>query len=221
MADWYRANACSGNAMSRSLKLAGKVVGTLLIAACIVACVFTEHDAELRSTAPVVTSNVGRGTKLYFRFVDERDDVVVGHRGLGGNGAKIMAAELPAQFESSLRDALIKKGFELVTNEQGSDASVVYRLRSFKYNVSQGYFTSGENSAAVLAVTAKRKAETYDHVYRYNNEERIIFVPTGGHLDEQMNAGLTSVLGQADSDAALDAFLAPRNGTERGRINEQ
>ncbi|HVN27786.1 MAG TPA: hypothetical protein VMT64_04835, partial [Candidatus Binataceae bacterium] len=130
MSECFRVNGLRDGALSPWLMVVARALGALLVAASMSACAFTEHDAELSAPAATGTSEVGRGTKLYFRFVDERDDVVVGHRGVGGNGAKITAPSLPAQVESSLRDGLVKKGFQLVPTEQGCDASVVYRLRS-------------------------------------------------------------------------------------------
>jgi uncharacterized lipoprotein YajG len=189
---------------------ATRALSVVLLAMLVSACAFTDHDTVPRSTAVAGNSDIGAGTKLYFRFVDDRDDVVVGHRGPGGNGAKITASTLPGQVESDLRDALVKKHFSIVPVEQGADASVVYHLRSFKFDLSRGFFTGGENAAAALAVDARRKDRSYDKVYRYSNEERVVVVPTGDQIDDRMNTGLTSILQQAYGDSALDAFLAGR-----------
>jgi uncharacterized lipoprotein YajG len=192
-------------------RLAGaRILTAILAAVSLSACAFTDHDAVLRSSAIPGTSQIGQGTKLYFRFVDDRDDVVLGHRATGGNGAKITAAGLPNLVEDSLRYALVQKSFALTPVEQDADASVIYHLRSFKFDLSMGFWTGGENSAAALAVDARRKDRSYDKVYRYNNEERTIVVPAGSQIDDQMNVGLTSILGQAYGDAALDRFLAGR-----------
>jgi uncharacterized lipoprotein YajG len=187
-----------------------RALGVLLIAACVSACAFTEHDTVPRSAALAAPSDIGQGTKVYFRFVDGRDDTIIGHRGVGGNGAKITARQLPAQVESSLREALVKKSFQLVPAEQGADAALTYYLRSFKFDLSMGFWTGGENSAAALQVNARRQGRTYDQVYRYDNEKRSIVVPTSEQIDDQMNACLTAVLEKAYGDSALDAFLAGR-----------
>lgn len=161
----------------------------------------------LRPMAVAGNSDLGRGTKVYFRFVDERDDVVIGHRGVGGNGAAINTTDLPKVMETSLRDALSRRGYQLVDAEQASDASVTYRLRSMKFDISQGFFTGGEDVTAAMAVEAKRGNRTYDQVYRYNDEQRDVVVPTGNAIDDHVNTALTSILQQAYGDNNLDSTL--------------
>jgi uncharacterized lipoprotein YajG len=171
------------------------------------ACAFTPHDAELRPTVQATDSTVGQGRPLFFRFVDERDDVVVGHRSVGSMGAKVSATSLPAVVEAQLRQSLEKKTYALIGAEQPNVPAVVYRLRSFKFEVESGFFTAGRNATVALAVDARRGERSYNNVYRYNSEKRIVFVPGGSEINEQMNAALSEVLQQAANDAALDRFL--------------
>jgi uncharacterized lipoprotein YajG len=170
------------------------------------ACAFTPHDLHLQPAAPSA-STVGQNTAVFFRFVDERDDVTVGHRGVGGNGAKISAESLSKLVETQLRQSLQQKKYRLVDSEPGATASVVYRLRSFKFDIERGFFSGGRNSTAALAVDARRSDKTYANVYRYNNEERIMVVPGGDEIDGQMNAALNQILVQAYTDDSLDRLL--------------
>lgn len=179
-------------------------IAVLLLAA---ACAFTPHDTELRPTVQSSDSTVGQGRPVFFRFVDERDDVVVGHRSVGSFGAKVSATNLPTIVESQLRQSLEKKAFVLIGAEQPGTPTVVYRLRSFKFEVESGFFTGGRNATATLAVDARRGERSYNNVYRYNSEQRIVFVPGGSEINDQMNAALTQVLQQAAEDKELDRFL--------------
>jgi uncharacterized lipoprotein YajG len=184
------------------------VLGLIVAAASsLSACTFTAHDLQVKPTVQPVASSIGQGTRVFFRFVDDRDDVTIGHRGVGSVGAKISSADLPQSVEAQLRDELQKKLFDLVSSEADSDASVTYRLRSFKFDIEQGFFSGGRNAAAALAVDAQRGSRTYANVYRYNSEERIMFVPGGDEIDNQMNAALNQILTKADSDEALDRLL--------------
>lgn len=184
------------------------VLGLIVAAASsLSACTFTPHDLQVKPTVQPIASSVGQGTRVFFRFVDDRDDVTIGHRGVGSVGAKISSADLPQSVEAQLREELQKKQFDLVSSEAGSEASVTYRLRSFKFDIEQGFFSGGRNAAAALAVDAQRGSRTYANVYRYNSEERIMFVPGGDEIDNQMNAALNQILTKADTDEALDRLL--------------
>jgi uncharacterized lipoprotein YajG len=180
----------------------------LVIVLSLGGCTFTPHDVQLSPPAQNFTSDVGHGTRVFFRFVDDRDDVTVGHRGVGGNGAKINASELPGLVEAQLRDALIKKNFQLVSVEPEGEAAVTYRLRAFKFDIERGFFSGGQNTAAALAVDARRSDKSYAQVYRFNAEQRIQVVPGSDEINSVMNAALTQILQQATTDAALDQLLA-------------
>ena len=174
------------------------------------ACAFTPAELELRPTVDAQASDIGRGSTVAFKFVDERDDVTIGHRSVATVGAKISSQQLPTLVEEDLRDALIRKHFTLIAPQQHSDVEVVYRLRSFKFDVETGFWTGGRNASAALAVDARRKDESYDKVYRYNSEERILVVPTEIDINKQMNEALSQILAQAATDKDLDRFLAGR-----------
>jgi uncharacterized lipoprotein YajG len=184
-----------------------------LMAMLVSGCAWTPHDVQVATTAPTPVSTVGSGTHLYFQFVDDRDDVTVGHRGVATVGAKITAADVPQVVEKHLRTMLQNKGYTLLDGPVGSDAGVTYRLRAFKFEIESGLFTGGQNADVVLAVDASRAldashgAQTYKTVYRSNSEERILAVPDGDAIDQQLNAALTDVLTKAANDTALDSVL--------------
>lgn len=180
----------------------------LLVILSLGACQFVPHDVQLSTPVPNYASDVGHGARVYFRFIDDRDDVTVGNRGIGGNGAKITATELPNLIQAQLTDALVKKNYRLVPAESEGEATVTYRLRAFKFDLERGFFTGGQNTAAALAVDARRSDKSYAQVYRYNAEQRIAIVPGGDEINSVMNAAVTQILQQATTDAALDHLLA-------------
>jgi len=174
------------------------------------ACTWTPHELQVKPAVDPTASEVGNGTRVFFRFVDERDDVTIGHRGIATVGAKISSNDLPGIIEAQLRQSLAKKQFQLTDSEPAGDSAVTYRLRSFKFDIEAGFFTGGRNASAALAVDAKRGDRTYTTVYRYNSEERILFVPGGSEIDNQMNSALNQILAKADADESLSHLLAGR-----------
>ena len=162
----------------------------------------------MKPTSSTVSSDIGHGTTVSFKFIDERDDVTVGHRGVATVGAKISAEDLPRMFENNLRQDLTGQQFNLVPEGQHADAEVIFRLRSFKFDIESGFFTGGRNASAALAVDARRGDKTFNNVYRYNNEQRILFVPGESEINQQMNAALNEILAKAYDDAGLTRFLA-------------
>ena len=174
------------------------------------ACAFTPHELAVKPAVEPAASDVGQGTRVFFRFVDERDDVTIGHRSVATVGAKISSSDLPGIIEAQLRQSLMKKQFQLTDSEPAGVAEVTYRLRSFKFDIESGFFSGGRNASAALAVDARRGDRSYTTVYRYNSEERILFVPAGNEIDAQMNAALNQILVKADADESLMHLLAGR-----------
>lgn len=179
----------------------------LLAATLISGCTFTPHDVQVAPTAPTPVSTVGNGTRLFFQYVDDRDDVTVGHRGVATVGAQVTAQDVSSVVQSHLRTMLQNKGYTLSDVPANTDASITYRLRAFKFDIESGFFTGGQNADVALGVDAARGPQTYRTVYRSNSDERILAVPTGDAIDSQMNAVLDDVLTKAANDPALDSLL--------------
>ena len=166
---------------------------------------------ELQPQVDVAQSSVGAGTRLYMRVIDERDDMIVGHRAVGDNGAKITAEQLPSMVETQLREGETKKGYTLIPSQEGSEATVTFRLRSFKLGIEQGFWSGGQNVAAALSVDARRGPKDYSNVYRHESEKRIQVIPDGHEIDQVMTAAISEILSKALSDGNLDLFLTGRS----------
>jgi uncharacterized lipoprotein len=171
-------------------------------------CAWTPHEVQLAPTTPATVSQAGHGAKVFFRFIDDRDDTNVGHRAVATVGAKVSASDLPRTVEEQLREQLRRKQFDLVTSEVGADSAVTYRLRSFKFEIEKGFFSGGRNATAALSVDARRGGQSYANVYRTSSETRILFVPGGDEINAQMNAALNDILQKANDDGELVRMLA-------------
>jgi YajG family uncharacterized lipoprotein len=130
---------------------------------------------------------------------------------VGDNGAKITAEQLPSIVETQLREGETKKGYTLVPSQEGSEATVTFRLRSFKLGIEQGFWSGGQNVAAALSVDARRGPKDYSNVYRHESEKRIQVIPDGHEIDQVMTAALSEILSKALSDGNLDLFLTGRS----------
>lgn len=189
------------------------MVKRIVIAAaclCVAGCAFTPHEVRLQPMPSVAGSTIGRGTLVYYRFSDERDDTTVGHRSVATVGAKISAPDLASTIDRELRRGIQAKGYEISPDQSAASSAVTFRLRSFKFEIETGFFSGAQNASAVLAVDALRGGRAYTNVYRSGSEQRIMVVPGGDAIDAQMNTALTSVLQQALSDGNLDLFLTAR-----------
>ncbi|HEY4275761.1 MAG TPA: YajG family lipoprotein [Rhizomicrobium sp.] len=189
-----------------------KTISAIALALLLGGCAWTPHDVKIAPLTPPQASTIGEGTKVFFRFSDERDDATVGHRSVATVGAKISAPTLDAEIERNLRLGLTTKGYSIVSDQGAADATAVYRLRSFKFEIETGFWSGAQNAATVIAVDGMRAGRTYTNVYRSSSEERIMAVPGGDAIDQQMNAAISSTMNQAWSDGNLDLFLTGKAG---------
>jgi uncharacterized lipoprotein YajG len=190
---------------------AGKVaflVAMLICLQTLTGCIHTPHEVALAPQLDLASTDVGKGTTIHFRFVDERPDTLVGLRGYSGMGEKITAQGLPALVEAQLRNGLKRKGYEISDIESSHYPTVTYRLLSFQILMQTGGLTVSDHVSAALAADAQRESRTYNQVYRYNFDESDgMAAPTAGAIDTKMNRALNVTLNQALSDQELDRFL--------------
>ena len=123
-------------------------------------------------------------------------------------GADIKAGNIVAAVEREIRRGLEAKGFTVVSPDDPTERELELRLRAFKFFIETGFFTGGENTSVVINAEARNGRDDLDRTYRTNRENRALFVPTGGEIDEKLNASLENVLNQIMSDMKLMEFLA-------------
>lgn len=179
----------------------------VLVALVTVGCTFTPKELTLEAKPTLTNSNVAEGTVIHFSFIDDRDDVAIGVRGTGNMGSKITAQNLAEYVERELRTGLVEKGYRLV--DVGSDdvPSITYRLRAFKFSLNMGFWTGAENKTAIIRADANRNGKTFAETYRFDDEDRDVFVPGGKELNRELNEALAAVMSDALNDRTMDAFL--------------
>jgi uncharacterized lipoprotein YajG len=194
--------------MWKAVRKLAPFVAMLICVQGLTGCIHTPHEVNLAPKLDVALTNVGEGTTLHFRFVDERPDTLIGLRGYSGMGARITAKDLPTLVEAQLREGLKKKGYELAEAESPDYPTVTYRLVSFQILMQAGALTISDHVSAALAAEARRNASSYNQVYRYSFDESDGgAAPTASEIDTKMNRALNVILNQALSDRDMDKFL--------------
>ena len=172
-------------------------------------CAFTPQTANIAPTVDVVSSSEGKGIIVALSVTDERPSKSLGHRGAGfSNGAEIKEAQdLPAIVQKEVTDGLRKKGFLVVDGSGSSNAKLVVEIRLLDYSTSVGFWTGGVDLKGALKAVANKNGKTYEKMYRYDKEERIVFVPGADTNEKWINAALSNVLTQLLDDNGLTMFL--------------
>ena len=172
------------------------------------ACAFTPHEVSITAEAATTPSSIGDGVSVAFSVVDDRDDLVVGQRGVGMQGADITANGLIPAVEKELKEGIEAKGFRVISMGEAADADFTANLRAFKFFIESGFWTGAENTNVAIRVEAKKGNRDFKRMYRSDSENRAMVVPTGEAIDAKLNAALTDVLTKILEDEELMKFLA-------------
>ena len=181
---------------------------TLMASTLLASCAFTPHNVAVNPETTAAPSTIGEGTTLALKVVDDRDDIVVGQRGVGMQGADITANGIIPAIESELKSGLEAKGFTVLPARSDADAEFEARLRAFKFFIESGFWTGAENTSVVINVEAEKGSKDYERGYRSNTEERTMVIPAGASIDEKLNGALSVVLNKIMADSELMEFLA-------------
>jgi len=173
-------------------------------------CTFVPQEANIAPAAGVMASDEGRNISVAVRVVDDRPSKSLGRRGNGMvKAAEISSAQdLAAVVHASVVDGLRKKGFVVVDYQGTADPRLTLEIRMLEYSTSAGFWTAGVHVQGAIKAVAVRGAETYDRMYRTENEQRIVIVPTASTNEKWINEALTEVLQQFFDDTGLFRFLA-------------
>jgi uncharacterized lipoprotein YajG len=187
------------------------LVGIALAASVLASgCAFTPQVAQINPNLEVASGDLGAGITVAFRVVDERDTKTIGNRGAAfGKGAKITSAQdVAALVHQEIAEGLGKKGFGITDYREDASPRLTVELRSLEYGTSVGFWTGGVQIVAALKGVGVKDGKTYERMYRYDNEKRVVVVPTAGKNDEMLNLALTDVLAQFFDDVGMLRHLA-------------
>ncbi len=190
--------------------LVHRIVLPMMICLTFVACAFNPQNTVIDPEIDLVESNEGHGNTVLVKVVDERADKVLGHRGhTYGKGAEITTEQdLESLIREELLNGLAKKGFNPISCSVDNQPNLKVEIRLFKYTTSTGFWTFGIHTKAALKVIANYKGNTYEKMYRVDNEDREAIVPTAETNQEYLNKLMTDILLELLEDRKLIATLA-------------
>lgn len=182
----------------------------VLIGLLLGACAFNPQKVNLQPVLTASGSDVGKGRLISLKVVDERPKYVLGHRG-GAYGA---AAEITTDqdvseiIRSKVSEGLRAHGFEVAAAGANAPLSMKVEIRLIEYSTSTGMWTGGVHTKAALKVVCKNASRDYENLYRQENEDRIMVVPTAEKNEESINKVISETLDKNFQDQELMKFLA-------------
>ena len=160
----------------------------------------------------VATSNEGKNIAIGIRVVDERPSKSLGRlTSAYGSAAEITSTEdLDKVIKAQLIDALQKKGFNPVEFSATKEPRLTIEIRLLEYSTSNGIGSDGVYVKGALKASAIRASDNYEHLYRSENLEHVIWAPmaTAEFNEKLINSALTELLNQVFIDKELFKFLA-------------
>jgi uncharacterized lipoprotein YajG len=186
----------------------------LTFCALFAGCAFNPQTATITPTVAVMASSEGRGVTVGVRVVDERPSKSLGRRGTAyGAAAEITAAQdIATIVQNEIIEGLQKKGFSASDYSDSANPKLSVEVRLLEYSTSQGFWTGGVHIKGALKAIAVNSGKTYEKIYRTDQEERVVVVPTAETNEKWINEALSEVLRQLLDDHGLIAFLAAEKG---------
>lgn len=173
-------------------------------------CAYIDQNLRVTPQVSIAQENIGQGKKVALSVVDDRDEQLIGKRGIQFfPGGKISTDQ---DLVEVIRDAFIEglhnKGFELA-GENESNLLVKAELRSLAYTTVMGLWTGGNVGIAVVKVIANQPSgKTYEKTYRSQKQIRSVFVGSQETNAKVVNQALADALNKVFEDKELLKFLA-------------
>ncbi len=173
-------------------------------------CAFSPQEVMLGPTLNIAETNIGNGAKVSFDVVDERDDILIGHRGSAyGKAAKISNnQDITQVFSDAITEGLKRNGFLPVEGSDNSTRQLKVQIRLIRYETSTGFWTGGVHTKATIKAIASNNGKTYANLYRVENEKRFLFVPDSKENNRLINDIVSEVINELFNDQKLMSFLA-------------
>lgn len=172
-------------------------------------CAFNPQQANLAPSLNIAASTEGKNIPIGIRVIDDRPSKSLGRRSNGMiQAAEITAAQdLAVVVKQQLMDGLRKKGFDPVEFNEKNKTNLTFEIRLLEYSTSQGFFTGGVEVKGAIKAHATHASDNYDHMYRSDEEERVIIVPTAESNEKLINTSLSELLNKILEDTSLIKFL--------------
>lgn len=185
------------------------VRAVLLAVVLLAGCALTSQQATLKPELQLSPTDLGRGTTVTLKVVDERPDKTLGHRGAGMKGAKITTEQDVAEvFREKVVEGLKTYNFDPVPYSESIPKLLTIEIRLIEYSTSQGFATITVHTKTALKAIARDGGKTYDNFFRADYEESFGAIPFAEENEALINKVLSDVVQKLFHDQELMAFLA-------------
>lgn len=187
-----------------------KLLFVASVALLVSGCAYIDQTLRIAPQVNVEEANIGQGKQVALRVVDDRDEQLIGKRGVQYfPGGKISnEQDLAEVLKSALIEGLRKKGFKPVGDNE-SDHLMKAELRSLTYTTSMGFWTGGNIGTAVVKIIATQPSgKAYERTYRSQKEIRTAFVGSQETNSRVVNEALSEAVSKVFEDRVLLEFLA-------------
>jgi uncharacterized lipoprotein len=168
-------------------------------------CAYTPQKVLIDPDCNISLSNIGKGKSVAVKVVDERPKETIGHRGAGYlTGAEITTdQDISSVIYDEVEGALERKGFKAVSFTEEEKRFLKIEVRLIDYSTSAGFWHGYLHTKSAMKVFAKNGVDSYEKLYREENEENLWFVPGDEHNVELINIIVGDVIEQMFSDSQL------------------
>lgn len=199
---WHDAS-CIDNRIRRFL---------LAILLCLASgCAVNAQTVKLSPVMALSPTDYGGGKEVVLSVVDERPKQAIGNRGSAyGAGAEITSIDDVSEvIREKVGEGLSANGFQVVTGSTPARTSMKVEIRSIDYSTSVGLFTGGVHTRAAFKGICKNGRGEYENLYRQENEERVVVVPTAETNEQWINQAVGQALEKIFRDQKMFECLSP------------
>ncbi|HEL7612268.1 TPA: YajG family lipoprotein [Stenotrophomonas maltophilia] len=177
-------------------------------------CVYNKQTTTFTPSVVVAKSSEGAGSLVGLRVVDERPTKSLGHRGNAyGRAAEITTnQDLAAVVQDKISEGLSNRGYKVVPYE-GASTKLSVELRALEYSTSTGFWSGGVAVNAAMKAVASKPGDTYERIYRSDEERRVQFAPTATKNEEDLNKGVSAIISALFEDVGLFRFIRAAKDT--------
>jgi uncharacterized lipoprotein YajG len=184
------------------------VLATFLLTTILGGCAFVDESITLQPTSKVSSGTVGHGQKVGLSVVDERATTVLGYRGPMRTAEIKTVQDVRQLVDDAVRQGLLNQDFKPVAYTEAEPATLIVQIRDLSYETSAGLFTGGIHTKAALKVIARRNQQSFEELYRTEEEDRVVIIPTESSDAERINLALSHCIDKMLVDRRLLEFLA-------------
>jgi uncharacterized lipoprotein YajG len=191
--------------MGKSIRLTFVV----LVGLFFTACAWVHQTAHLKLNPQIASADIGNGTPVRLRVVDQRLSPILGRRGLDSQDAPITTDQNVADlFHDKIDEGLTRKGFRTVPDTDSTAQLLVVEIRQIEYTTDLDYWIGLIQAQATLHASSAKNGLKFDQVYQGQKSIKTVEAPTAKTNEQLLNAAISEAVERLFADEKLVRFLA-------------